>query len=107
MSAARVQTILEIPVRAGAEESLVELFRAEAIFELAARNEGFLGARLLVPSECGRPFVVIAEWADEAAIQRWVDDPARGHLDEPLAAHVEGEPVRRVYAIADAWPPLA
>ena len=99
-----MQTILEIPVREGTEDALVEFFRTEGVFELAGRNEGFLGARLLVPAEQGEPFVVVAEWHNEAAIQRWVDDPAREGLDGPLAGFLTGEPVRKRYSVALAWP---
>jgi heme-degrading monooxygenase HmoA len=99
-----ITTVLELPVRAGDEERVVALFRELRIFELAGRNEGFLGARLCVPERPGEPLVVVAAWADEAAIQRWVDDPERDRTTAALTPHLTGEPGRRSYRVAVEWP---
>lgn len=101
----RVHTLLELPIRTGSEGAVVEIFRTAGVFELAGRNEGFLGARLLVSSEQGQPLLVLAEWADETAIQRWVDDPARERANRELAPHLADEPIRRAYSVAVEWPP--
>jgi len=83
-----IETILELPVRPGDEARVVELFRELGIFDLAARNEGFLGARLCLPDRAGEQLVVIARWTDEAAIRRWVDDPERVRTNAVLAPHL-------------------
>jgi heme-degrading monooxygenase HmoA len=100
-----IETILELPVRPGDEARVVELFRELGIFDLAARNEGFLGARLCLPDRAGEQLVVIARWTDEAAIRRWVDDPERVRTNAVLAPHLADEPARRGYTVAVEWPP--
>lgn len=102
-----IETVLELPVRPGEEARVVELFRELGIFALAAPNEGFLGARLCLPDRPGEPLVVIAQWTDEAAIQRWVADPERARTNAALAPHLTGEPSRRGYHVAVEWPPGA
>ena len=99
-----ITTILELPVRRGDEARVVALFRELRIFELAGRNEGFLGARLCLPERPGEPLVVVAVWADEAAIQRWVDDPERARTTTALAPFLTGEPERSSYRVAVEWP---
>lgn len=105
--AERIQTLLELPVRAGEEQVVAELFRELGIFELAGRNEGFLGARLLLPDEPGEPLIVVADWSDADAVRRWVDDPARARTTRSLEPHLAGEPTRRGYSIGVEWPPSA
>ena len=99
-----VQTAMELPVRPESRAAVVALFAELGVLELAGRNEGFLRGRLLVPEDPVKPIVVLSEWDGFAAIQRWVDDPARIRVNEALAPHLDGEPVRHEYTIALEWP---
>jgi heme-degrading monooxygenase HmoA len=92
--------VLELRVVPGSEQALIGVFRTAQVFHQAERNEGFLGAELLVPEEKGAPLLVIARWSDVEAIQRWIADPARERVNRRLEPLLTEEPVRRTYSVA-------
>ena len=82
-----VVSVLSIAVRPGAEDDFVRAFDELEVFGHSRRSGGFRGGRLLRPLAEGRPFLVVAEWADAAAYQGWLDNPVREELKtkiEPL-----------------------
>jgi heme-degrading monooxygenase HmoA len=84
-----VVSVLSIAVRPGAEDDFVRAFDELEVFEHSRRSGGFRGGRLLRPLVQDRPFLVVAEWADAAAYQAWLDNPVREELKtriEPLVA---------------------
>ena len=80
-----VVSVLRVPVRAGDEARLAEAYARHEIFERARESGGFRSGRLLRPVAAGDPFLVVAEWDDAAAYQRWLDNPVRAEI----AAHLE------------------
>jgi len=91
-----VVSALRIPVRAGAEDAFVRAFAELRIFEHSRRSGGFRGARLLRPLTAGEPFLVVAEWDDADAYERWLDNPVREDLRRGLEPLVAGELVSGV-----------
>lgn len=85
-----VVSVLRVPVRAGAEERLADAYSSLGIFELARESGGFRGGRLLGPVTAGESFLVVAEWDDAAAYQRWLDSPVRAGLATHLEPLIEG-----------------
>lgn len=79
-----VVSLLRLIPRNGAGSDLERGFAELAIFEHSRRSGGFLSGRLLRPLEAGEPYVVIAEWEDAAAYQRWLENPVRAELGAEL-----------------------
>jgi heme-degrading monooxygenase HmoA len=88
-----VVSFLRIPVRAGAEDGFVRAFAELRIFEHSRQSGGFGGGRLLRPLAVGDPFIVVAEWDDPAAYERWLDNPVREDLRGGLEPLLAGEVV--------------
>jgi heme-degrading monooxygenase HmoA len=93
-----VVSVLELPVREGAEEAITGAYAEGKNFELSHESGGFLGGRLLRPLVSGAPFLVIAEWETPADYQRWLDNSVRATLAALIAPQLVGEvPVGLVY----------
>jgi heme-degrading monooxygenase HmoA len=88
--AALTQSLLQIPVRPGAEDEFARRFRAQRVFEHAASIRGFRGGRLLRPLEPGGSFVVSAEWDGSDAYQAWLGAPIRDQLTRAIDDLVDG-----------------
>ena len=67
------------------------------MFEHARLSGGYRNGRLLRPLAAGEPFLVVAEWDDADAYQRWLDNPVRDELRAALEPLVAGELVGGVY----------
>jgi heme-degrading monooxygenase HmoA len=85
-----VVSVLRLPVRQGAEPGLADAYTRLDIFALSRAGGGFRGGRLLRPVVRGDPFLVVAEWDDAAAYQRWLDSPVRARLADELEPFVAG-----------------
>jgi heme-degrading monooxygenase HmoA len=85
------QSLLQIPVRPGAEDEFARWFRAQGVFEHAASIQGFRGGRLLRPLEPGGAFVVSADWDGLDAYEAWLDAPIRDQLTRAIDHLVDGE----------------
>jgi heme-degrading monooxygenase HmoA len=83
-----VVSVLELPVRAGAEAAIARVYEEAEVFELSRQSGGFLGGRLLRPLRVGEPFLVIAEWESKADYQRWLDNPVRESLSAQITPHL-------------------
>ena len=86
-----VVSFLRVPVRAGAEDDFIRTFAELGIFEHSRQSGGFRGGRLLQPLAAGETFLVVAEWDDANADQRWLDNPVREDLRGGLEPLVVGE----------------
>src|SRR3977135_2264432 len=86
-----VVSVLELPVRAGAEAAIARVYEEAEVFELSRQSGGFLGGRLLRPLRVGEPFLVIAEWESKAYYQRWLDNPVRESLGAQINPHLTGD----------------
>ncbi len=83
-----------ITVPEGKGDELAKRFAARA--GEVDQADGFLGFRLLRPTDGNERWLVMTEWRDEAAFQGWVNSPAfqHGHAQSsgpggPVAAHSE------------------
>jgi heme-degrading monooxygenase HmoA len=85
-----VVSVLRLPVSAGAGDALAEAYVRLGIFALARDSGGFLGGRLLKPLAGDAPFLVVAEWEDAAAYDRWLASPVRAGLAAELDRLVAG-----------------
>jgi heme-degrading monooxygenase HmoA len=83
-------SLLQIPVRPGAENDFAQRFRAQRVFEHAASIRGFRGGRLLRPLEPGGSFVVSADWDSPEAYQAWLGAPIRDQLTQAIDDLVDG-----------------
>ena len=92
-----VVSVLRLPVRDGAATRLAEAYTTLEIFARARESGGLRGARLLRPLSPGEPFLVVADWDDAAAYQRWLDDPVRAELGLQLEPLIDGPLEGRVY----------
>jgi heme-degrading monooxygenase HmoA len=86
-----VVSVLELPVRAGAEATIARVYDDAEIFELSRQSGGFLSGRLLRPLRAGDPFLVIAEWESKASYQQWLDNPVRESLGAQITPHLTGD----------------
>jgi hypothetical protein len=102
--------VLELRVLLGREQAVIAFYGEHEVFEHARRSGGFRSGRLLEPREQGAPFLVVAEWEDAEAYQRWLDNPVRAELGLGLAPHLESvaadDPPARgdVYRQVGSWP---
>lgn len=85
-----VVSVLRVPVREGAEARLEEAYKSFGIFDRARESGGFRAGRLLRPVLAGDPFLVVAEWDDAAAYQRWLDNPVRAEIATHLESLIDG-----------------
>jgi heme-degrading monooxygenase HmoA len=98
----RSVSVLRLPVAAGQEDRVVEVFRQLEILRRAAERVGMRSARVLRPAEPGQPFFVLAEWDSPDDYQRWLDDPMREELRVQLLPYLDGDPSGGVYRVADS-----
>lgn len=92
-----VVSVLRLLVRDGAEAHLEAAYTSLGIFERARESGGFRSGRLLRPVLAGEAFLVVAEWDDAAAYQRWLDNPVRAELATQLEPLIAGPPEGVVY----------
>jgi heme-degrading monooxygenase HmoA len=95
-----VVSVLRVPVRDGAGERLAEAYSTLEIFARARESGGFREGRLLRPVSPRAPFLVVAEWDDEADYQRWLDSPVRAELGRQLEPVIDGQLEGGVYVEA-------
>lgn len=88
-----VVSVLRLPVREDAGEELASSFAELEIFERSREGGGFLGGRLLRPLAGHGPFLVVADWENAEAYQRWLDDPLRAALAARLEPLLTGDVV--------------
>jgi heme-degrading monooxygenase HmoA len=93
-----IVSVLRIRVAPGSEDALAEAYRSLDIFELARASGGFRAGRLLRPVAAGDPFLVVAEWDDAAAYERWLQNPVRAELGTRLEPLLAGPLDGAVYA---------
>jgi len=86
-----VVSIQRLHVRPGCEQTLVDFYRARRVFERARHNGGLRSGRLLAPAQQKAPFLVITEWDDAEAYERWLESPIRAELAEGLGALLDSK----------------
>ena len=94
-----IVSVLNLPIRSGCESETVQFYIEHDVFRLAAQVGGFRSGKLLQPSQPGAPFVVIAEWDDVAAYDRWLAAPTRAELSTLLEPMLAGEPSGETYEL--------
>jgi heme-degrading monooxygenase HmoA len=87
-----VVSVLELHVLPGSEQAVVRAYDELGVFERARSSGGFRSGRLPEPSEPARPMLVIAEWDDAAAYERWLTSPVREQLGSQLEPMLADEP---------------
>ncbi len=92
-----IVSVLSLPIRLGCESETVQFYTEHDVFALAAQVGGFRSGKLLRPSEPGAPFLVIAEWDDAEAYDRWLAAPTRAELSAFLGSLLEGDPSGGTY----------
>lgn len=97
-----VLSVLRIPVQPDDLDALIASFGELGVLDHAASLAGFRGGRVLRPAAEGDPVVVLAEWADAAWYQAWLDHPIRETLRLAVTHLVDGEMSGGVYE--DATP---
>ena len=107
MSASRpVVSVLALQVLAGSERALIRSYDDLEIFRHAEESGGFRSGRLLEPSEPDEPMLVIAEWDDAEAYERWLASPVRERLGRELEPLLAAEPAAgRIYRETAGGPP--
>jgi heme-degrading monooxygenase HmoA len=81
-----IRSVLALRARAGMSQAVEEFYRDRGIIERAVSFPGCHGVALLRSvGEGPDTHVVIADWDDTAAYQRWVDDPWRAETSAALA----------------------
>lgn len=85
-----VVSLLQLPVRPGSEDALVDAFARLEVFRHSEQSGGFLGGRLLRPRD-GGPFVVMAEWESDAAYRGWLENPVRAGLSAQIEPLLSGD----------------
>lgn len=83
-----IVSFLTFELRPGSFPALEALFRRHRIFERAIEIEGCRSLYLAADERGGERAHVIGIWEDEAAYQRWLDDPGREDGSEELRALV-------------------
>lgn len=99
-----IVSVLRLPVRAGCESDVVRFYAERNVFGLAAQVGGFHSGKLLQPAEPGAPFLVIAEWDDAEAYDRWLAAPTRAELSGFLGPLLDGDPSGSIYDVANSQP---
>ena len=94
-------SVLSMVPKPGNLAALVDLFEAEAVFDRAKSTDGCIDVMMLQQPE---QVMVLGFWDDEAAYQRWIDDPHRSNgndeLNNLLAEPISTETVGGLFDIA-------
>jgi heme-degrading monooxygenase HmoA len=85
-------SVLTLRVRAGSERALIRSYADLEIFRHAEESGGFRSGRLLEPAAPDGPMLVIAEWDDAEAYERWLASPVRERLGRELEPLLADEP---------------
>jgi heme-degrading monooxygenase HmoA len=96
-----IVSVLELPVRAGSEQAVIEFYVEHEVFRLAGEGLGFRSGRLLQPTEPDGAFIVVAEWDDAEAYGRWLESPSRAELSAELDPLLDGAPSGRIYEVVN------
>lgn len=81
-----IRSVLTLRARRGMSQAVEEFYREHGIIERALRFPGCRGVTLLRSADGGPDtHLVVAEWDDAAAYQRWVADPWRARTSAALA----------------------
>jgi heme-degrading monooxygenase HmoA len=101
-----IVSVLTLPIRCGCESETVQFYIEQNVFRLAAQVGGFRAGKLLRPSKSGIPFLVIAEWDDADAYDRWLAAPTRAELSNLLQPMLADEPSGDIYelVVSDTGP---
>jgi quinol monooxygenase YgiN len=91
-----ILSCLTFELRPGSLGTLEEIFRRHRIFERAIATEGCRSLYLAGDAGNEGRAHVIGVWDDEAAYQRWLDQPGREEGSEDLHA-----------IVAESWDPSA
>jgi heme-degrading monooxygenase HmoA len=94
-----IVSVLTLPIRRGCEPETVQFYIERNVFRRAAQVGGFRAGKLLQPSEPGAPFLVVAEWDDAEAYDRWLAAPTRAELSNLLQPMLAGEPSGDTYEL--------
>ena len=85
-----IRSVLALRASSGMSQAVEEFYRDRGIIERAARFPGCRGVALLRSADGGPDtHVVVADWDDAAAYQRWVDDPWRAETGAALAEFLD------------------
>ena len=98
-----IRTILTLFTSPEQVDSVLELYRREAILRESLNLTRALESEIAVAMDGSGEIIVTALWPDEAAYQEWIDHPRRSRvapaLSELLADVNIG--VGRIYAVDD------
>ena len=78
-------SLLRLTPLPGRQGELASLFIDADVLGHAAKQDGWLGGELLVPSNESAPLAVIARWRDPDAYAGWLENPIREELSEKLS----------------------
>jgi heme-degrading monooxygenase HmoA len=97
-----IRSILALRAKHGRSQALEDFYREHAIIERALRFPGCHAVTLLRATDGGPDtHLVVADWDDSAAYQRWVTDPWRtgnsAALAELLDAKADAPVIGRLY----------
>ena len=84
-----IRSVLYLRPRDGDGGAIADFYRRNRVLELAAEQDGCLGAQLQLPTSGAGDVLVTALWRDAAAYQGWLDNPVRWTQAEELAQFVE------------------
>jgi heme-degrading monooxygenase HmoA len=85
-----IRSVLYLRPRNGRQAEIVDFYRRHGVLELAAEQEGCLGADLQVPTNGSGELLVTALWRDVDAYRRWLANPARAQNAAELVRLVDG-----------------
>lgn len=110
-----ILSCLTFELRPGSLGALEEVFRKHRIFERAIGTEGCHSLYLTGDMADDRVARVIGVWEDEAAYQRWLDQPGREEgvddlyaiMSESWDPHAPGQVWRVVHTAVNAKEPAA
>jgi heme-degrading monooxygenase HmoA len=97
-----IRSVLALRAKHGKSQALEDFYREHGIIERALRFRGCHAVTLLRATDGGPDtHLVVADWDDSAAYQRWVTDPWRtgnsAALAELLDAEADAPVIGRLY----------
>jgi heme-degrading monooxygenase HmoA len=81
-----IRSVLYLHPRHGEGNAVAEIYRSGRVLEVAAAQDGCLGAEFQLPVEGAGPILVTALWRDALAYQQWLESPAREAYNRELEA---------------------
>jgi heme-degrading monooxygenase HmoA len=97
-----IRSLLVLHARPGRREELLRMLQALELRALVANQHGFLDVEIATAADDESEVAIVSSWASAELYERWLAGPAPTRLLSEVEGLLSGEPVSRIYHVADS-----